>query len=177
MIIALTLILFTIGLCLAASVSDFLHLKIPNVLPGLVIVIFAITAILDHLMGLGLFTNTVSNLIIGVLTFAIMLVCFFTGLFGGGDAKMITALSFWMGIIGMPVFLMVTTISGALLAIVSIALRKTKPGQRLLAQLNTYEQLQNGWVAAMATEKNVIPYGIAIAFGAIGGFRASGLLP
>ena len=177
MIIALTLIVFTIGLCIAAAVSDFLHLKIPNLLSGLIIATFAITATLDHVMGLGLFDDIASNLIIGVLSFGVMLICFFTGLFGGGDAKMISALSFWMGVIGMPVFLMVTAIAGAILAIASITMRKTNHGQRILSKLNAHETLHNGWIGAMVTERNVLPYGIAIACGAIGGFRAAGLLP
>jgi prepilin peptidase CpaA len=177
MIIALTLILFTIGICVAAAVSDFLHLKIPNLLSGLIIAAFIATALLDHTMDLDLFYNIQTNLIIGGLTFIVMLICFFTGVLGGGDAKMISALSLWMGIIGLPVFLMVTTITGAILAVLSIAIRKTTKGQDILTRLYAHEKLQNGWVGAMKHEKNALPYGIAIACGAVGGLRAAGLLP
>lgn len=178
MVIILTLIIFTIGAIVAAAVIDFLQLKIPNLIPVVVALAFGVT------WGAQIMTDNVvfdedikGHLISGGLMFTIMLTLFFLGLFGGGDAKLIPAIALWVGINGLPVFLLITTITGGILAVLSIGLRKTNIGKRILTLTIRNENLKTGWCGAMARGENVVPYGIAIAIGALWSFAHIGLLP
>jgi prepilin peptidase CpaA len=177
MTIILTLIVFTSGLIMAAAVTDFLKLKIPNSVSGAIIICFTIAYGTQEILGKNAFQDLSSHLISGGVMLAIMMVLFFLKLFGGGDAKLIPAVALWTGLNGLPLFLMVTTISGGALALVSIALRKTKTGQRFVTKMLRFPTLQNGWIGALAKGENVVPYGIAIAIGAIVSFRHIGYLP
>lgn len=175
MIIALTLIIFTIGLSVAAAIHDFMRLKIPNYFSVLIVTCFAITAIIDHLFIQSLFTDLSTNLIIGGAVFIVMLFCFFAGLFGGGDAKLISALSFWMGTHGLAHFLMFMAIAGGILALISVGLRRTAFGKKILETLST--KIKSKWIDSLIQDKTIVPYGIAIAIGAIAGFYGAFILP
>ena len=177
MIIILTLILFTSGLIIAGAITDFLKLKIPNILPAAIIFCFIGAVITQEILGKNAFQDLSSHLMSGGVMLAIMMVLFFLRLFGGGDAKIIPAIALWTGLNGLPLFLMVTTIAGGLLALLSIILRKTKMGQSLIKKAVSVPAIQNGWVSALANNMNVVPYGIAIAIGAIASFRHLGYLP
>ena len=176
-VIALTFILFTLGLTMTAAVTDFMRLKIPNLYPSLVFGLFGVVAAMNQFTAVTLFENIINNLVVGIIALVVMIACFFMRVLGGGDAKLIAALSFWVGTQGLPVFLMVMTIVGGLLAIISIAMRKTSLGQTILTKLATHPNVQQGWVGAMNEQKNVVPYGIAIAVGAVFAFCDVGLLP
>lgn len=177
MIIILTLILFSIGLSFAAAVNDFMRLKIPNYLPLLIFVSFLIAASGDIFFKTGMFENLTTHFIVGACVFMVMLICFFTGLFGGGDAKMISALSFWMGVQGLSHFLMVMAIAGGILALISVGLRRTDQGKKLLDKLAGHPKLHSEWISSMADDKTIVPYGIAIAFGSLAGFYGAFILP
>lgn len=177
MIIILTLILFTVGIIIAGGVTDFIKLKIPNLFPILIVTTFIIAYVINILMGLNAFESLKSHIITASVMFVIMLILFFFKLFGGGDAKIIPAITLWIGISGLPTFLMITSVMGGVLALISIGLRKTTIGQTLLTKLLRLPYMQNGWIASMAKGQNVVPYGIAIAIGAIASFRSVGYLP
>ncbi|PCH99376.1 MAG: hypothetical protein COB76_05900 [Alphaproteobacteria bacterium] len=178
MVILLTIILFTIGTITAAAVTDFLKLRIPNIIPVIVTFCFGGAWIANSYFDLTMFEQPLSShMIVGGVMFIVMVVLFFLKLFGGGDAKLIPAICLWVGLNGLPVFLMITTFVGGLLAILSIILRKTNFGQRVITRLIRYPILQNGWIQALAKGHNVVPYGIAIACGAIASFCSLGLLP
>ena len=72
---------------------------------------------------------------------------------------------------------MVTSVVGGLLALISIAMRRTSVGQKVLTKLIQKPYLQNGWVSEMVKGKSTVPYGIAIAIGGIVAFRTIGYLP
>ncbi len=177
MTIILTLIVFTSGLIMAAAVTDFIKLKIPNILPVAIIICFVISYGTQEILGKNAFQDLSSHLISGGVMLVIMTVLFFLKLFGGGDAKLIPAVALWTGLNGLPLFLMVTTIVGGGLALISIIIRKTKMGQRFITKMLRFSYLQNGWMWALKKDKNVIPYGIAIAVGGIASFRHLGYLP
>lgn len=177
MLFILTLILFTLGVIGAAAWSDFIKLRIPNILPLLVVGGFVIAFGIDALIQGGVFQSWGSHALAGGAVFMVMIILFFMNLFGGGDAKLIPAVSLWIGVTGLPVFLMVTTAIGGVLALSSITLRRTKAGQAILTKLLQYPKLTDGWVGAMAKGEAVIPYGIAIAGGAVTAFCSVGLLP
>lgn len=177
MIFIMTLTFYVLGLVVTAAYTDIMKLRIPNILPILIAFSFALALGIDHVADTNVFQSPLSHLIAGVSVFAVMLILFFMRLFGGGDAKLIPAVALWVGLQGLPVFLMITTIVGGLLAVFSIFLRKTKIGQTLLTKLLHYPKLTDGWFGAMAKGETVIPYGIAIAIGTFAAFRDIGLLP
>lgn len=177
MLVILTLTVFSIGLLFAAAYSDVTRLRIPNFLPAIIVACFAVAYAIGIVFDTGLFQSFQSHLIAGGGAFIIMTTLFFMNLFGGGDAKLIPAVALWVGIKGLPHFLMIMAIIGGLLALASIALRKTKHGQKIITTLIRYPAFQDGWGGALAKGENVVPYGVAIACGAVAGFRAGGLLP
>jgi len=177
-VVLLTLTLFTSGLIIASAVTDFLKLRIPNIISILIILCFVGAYGLHMVLETNAsFQDLSSHLYAFGGTLVVMMVLFFLKLFGGGDAKIIAAISLWTGTQGLGMFLMLTTIAGGVLAITSIILRKTKIGQKLISKMLRYQSLQDGWVGALAKGTNVVPYGIAIAVGGIGAFRSLGYLP
>ena len=138
-VILLALTLFTSGLIIAGAVTDFLKLRIPNILPVLIIIGF-IGAYALHIMldTNASFQDLSSHIYAFIGTLVVMMILFFLKLFGGGDAKMIAAIALWTGISGLPMFLMLTTVMGGVLAITSMILRKTIIGQRGIARLLNY---------------------------------------
>lgn len=178
MFIALACILFTVGVIIAAAITDFLKLRIPNIIPIVTVVMFAMVWILDQMMDLSIFDQPIKDhLLSGALIFGVMLTLYVMRLFGGGDAKLIPAVCLWIGMQGLPVFLLATTIAGGCLALMSIVLRKTGFGNLIVTKLIHYQSLQDGWIGALARGENAVPYGIAIAIGTVIGFRDIGLLP
>ena len=177
MIIILTLILFTSGLIIAGAITDFLKLKIPNILPVAITLCFIAAYATQEILEKNAFQDLSSHLISGGVMFVIMVVLFFLKLFGGGDAKIIPAIALWTGSNGLPLFLMITTIAGGVLALTSIGLRKTTVGQSIVTRALKIPAIQNGWVNALAKGDNVVPYGMAIAIGGIASFRHLGYLP
>lgn len=177
MIIIMTLTFYVLCLVITAAYTDLIKLRIPNIMPVLITASFVLAIAIDVFTGAGIFQSPTSHLIAGAIVFAVMLILFFMRLFGGGDAKLIPAVALWVGLQGLPVFLMMTTIIGGILALLSIFLRKTKIGQTLLTKLLHYPKLTDGWFGAMAKGETVIPYGLAIAIGTFAAFRDVGLLP
>lgn len=178
MVIGLALILFTLGAVIAAAFTDFLKLKIPNIIPIIVAIGFVLAWGTHHQLDLGIFQQSLTtHLIVGGCMFFLMITLFFLKLFGGGDAKLIPAVALWVGTQGLPAFLFITTVVGGLLAVISIILRKTTVGKKIVATLLHAPRLQRGWIRALSKGENVVPYGVAIAVGTVWSFRSIGLLP
>src|SRR5688572_23272420 len=93
-------------LALWAAIEDFRHMRIPNLICLLVVLLFIPYA----------FTippgETLMHVLVAAVVFAIAVALYFGGMFGGGDAKLIGALALWAGYTGLPSFLIVTTMVG-----------------------------------------------------------------
>ena len=80
------------ALLFAASCCDVLRLRIPNVIPAGLVVLFAlqillgggVQAPLDHLLAMG-------------LALLILLPLFALDMLGGGDVKLLVAVALWLG--------------------------------------------------------------------------------
>lgn len=177
MIFILTLTFFALGVALVAAYTDFIKLRIPNILPLLIVGSFITAYIIELVADTGQFQNISSHLFAGGCVFIVMVILFFMKLFGGGDAKLIPAVALWVGLQGLPTFLMITTFVGGGLALLSLFFRKTKIGQHALTKLIHHPRLARGWLEAMAKGEVVIPYGVAIAVGSFVAFYDIGLLP
>lgn len=129
----------------AAAVEDFIRLRISN-LTCLAVLVTALIAMGLHGFPLALWENVVVFLALlgaGTLLFA-------SGKFGGGDVKLLACLGLWVDI-GAAVWLVATAlIAGGILALIYLAVR-----YRSISR--TGEKYQS----------KGIPYGIAIAAGAV----------
>jgi prepilin peptidase CpaA len=85
------------------------------------------------------------------------IVLFSLGWVGGGDAKLLAVASLWLGFEPMVLFLGYVAIFGGALAIAILAYRSVPAGALPLP----------GWAARLHAKGEGIPYGVAIAAGAL----------
>lgn len=90
---------------------------------------------------------------------------FAVGWIGGGDAKLFAAAGLWMGLGALLPYLLVTALAGGALAVMLLALRSV--------WLRPLAARGPGWISRLATPGENVPYGIAIAFGALSAFPES----
>ncbi len=159
------------------GVYDFSFYRIPNLLLGLLIVLFAFFAPLYLVL---------QDILSSLLTFAIVLALSFAlygfKIIGAGDAKYISATSLWFGAHGVIPFLFVVSLIGGLLALAYLVFRDpigslSDWSWMKIQKIETrYPKFQKIWVASGAgPEKGkrenigprMVPYGVAIAAGAI----------
>ena len=126
-----------------AAFTDIQTRKIPNLIPVLVLVLFVIGAMLvpDIRAGIGY------RLLGFLVTIGIGFALFATGEMGGGDIKLMAALSLWHPLTALPNWIFLIAVSGGILAIFYIAQAKFVRG------------------SAMAGMKTSVPYAVAILMG------------
>ncbi|MNU53053.1 Type IV leader peptidase family protein [compost metagenome] len=150
-------------LVVVAGLHDLITMKIPNWLSGLLILGFFPAALV---LGLPL---TVVGLSVG-LAFAALCVgaaMFALRWLGGGDAKLLAAVTLWLGLQGALPFLLFTAMAGGGLCLVLILAR---------AHLQFYTVNGPAWVGRLLEPKGDVPYGVAIAVGALLAYPASPLV-
>ena len=136
-----------------AGAMDLLTMTIPNRLTlGIAAAFFAIAPIAglswhDFFMHLAAGS---AMLIVGIVLFSL-------GWLGGGDAKLLAAAALWLGVEPMPMFIGYVTIFGGVLAIVILAYRSTPATAFPLP----------GWALRLHAKGGGMPYGLAIAAGAL----------
>jgi len=146
------LIIFAIGM-LTAAIKDALTMTIPNwasvfVLMGFFLVIpfvwqgWSVFG-LHMLTGLGMF-------VFGFVLFAM-------GWLGGGDAKLMAATSFWWMPQDLFLYVFYTTAAGGSLAILIMFGRQFIPAKVLTTE----------WIHRLIKDEKHMPYGLALAFGAL----------
>lgn len=138
-------------LCLYAATTDIRRLEIDNWVSVAIIALFVLyAATTPGVVWVG-------NVVIMLLILCLGVVLNHTGIMGGGDIKLLTALSLWAGLQGLPALLMGTSLAGALVALATMALRK-----------QTYFTNQTGlaWIDHARTDTPHVAYGIAICAGA-----------
>jgi len=150
---------FTATWCFAAmmmwaGVMDLLTMKIRN---DLILLILAIYAALAPLVGFGAVEIGTS----AAVAFAV-LVCMFAffsmGWIGGGDAKFAAAIALWVGAEHTPTYLLSTAIFGGALTLMLLQFR--------LMVLPAFCR-RVPWIVDLHTPGSGVPYGIAIAAGAL----------
>ena len=143
-----------------AAVGDFLTMKIPNWLTGLVGVSFFGAA---FYVGMP-FDQIAWHVAAGAAVLIVGFGLFAVGYFGGGDAKLLAVAAMWLGMGQLVEFLIVMSIAGGLLAIVM----KFWWWVRLEMEMRGSERIKS-----TAKSSIDLPYGIAIAVGALFAFRHS----
>jgi len=141
-------------LMVVAGIGDFFTLRIPNWLNALIAATMVPMAValgmpLD-IMGLHVAAGF-------IMLFAGMSL-FFAGQIGGGDAKLMAAAGLWVGLGPLLPFAIYTALAGGVLAVIMYG------GNRLLTVGTFYYP---AWLGHFAGKTVQLPYGIAIAAGAL----------
>lgn len=149
-------------LVIVAGLTDLTSMKIPNWVSGLLVLIFVPAALLaglplsDILAHLGV---AICALLVGMLMFALRWL-------GGGDAKLMAATCLWLGFEGSGIFVIYTALVGGLLGLGLLLARQ---------HVRPFLPTGPGWIATLMEPKGDIPYGVAIAAGALLAYPAAPL--
>ena len=159
--------LVAIGFGIAAAISDFKSMTIPNMYAAFIVLAFVPAYAADALTGAGpeLFASWKSHLIAGVLVFIITFVLFTARLIGAGDSKLCSAFALWVGMSGLASFLFYMAIIGAVLGLATKVMNK-----KILVQ----SPKEGGWIAKSQAGQMGVPYGIAICVGVMIAFYQLG---
>lgn len=160
---ALLLILFPAGVIVAA-LKDATSFTIPNWVSGAIVLAFFPVALIVQL-PLGAFGVC---LLAGLIALVCGMGMYAAGWCGGGDAKLLAACALWLGWSGAPVFLLATGLAGGALAASLILARK--------GIIGAYASTTPGWFGRLMSPEEDLPYGLAIAVGALAAFPFSPLV-
>ena len=162
LIIFLSCVLVALGTGALSGLSDMRGMTIPNFYSVIVIGAFALAFAVAWAIGPQyVFFGLKSHLLAGVMVFGVTVALFALRVIGAADSKLASAYALWVGIPGLPAFLFYTAMAGGLLALVSLAMKKWKfvksppPGS---------------WPARVQAGESKVPYGVAIAVGALASF-------
>ena len=162
-IVAVALLSAMPALVIAAGLSDLLTMRIPNLIPGALIVAFFPAALA---VGLPLDLAGLHG-VVAIVALVVGMGLFALRILGGGDAKLMAAVCLWLGPSASLDFVLWTAVGGGLFSIALIVARKN---------LAPFAAGAPGWVGNLLEEKGDIPYGVAIAVGAMMAFPSSALL-
>lgn len=150
---AQALLTFAIVLAVAAAVSDFRSLRIPNVIPAGIALSFIAAAAFGAMPLSTFFAHSATGgavLLLGVGLFALRAL-------GGGDGKLLASLSLWAGPELVLPLLINTVLIGGVFGLAALS------AERLPLPARAYSI---GWIGASGKWRK-IPYGVAIAIGAV----------
>jgi len=140
-----------VGLMLVAAASDIATMTIPDWVSIATVLLFPVAAALAGLspLQIGL------HLGVGAAIFLLGFLLFSFGVLGGGDVKVIAAVSVWTGLAALSTFAFAMTLAGGALAGGLLLARKAaRPADNRPAFLNRLLDPAGG-----------IPYAVAIAVG------------
>lgn len=138
--IALTVLIFVLGgLLVSAGIEDVRIREIANWKNA---AIALLAPVWWYANGLGLWPDMAIQLGLGLVVFAVFVGAFALGMMGGGDVKLIAALSLWLPIGALVTMLTVMSIAGGALTLIMMIERFWKKSTKAIE----------------------IPYGVAIAF-------------
>lgn len=164
MFYALSALLFVFpALVILGGVYDLTTMRIPNWISIVLAVAFIPVALAVQLpwqdvaisVGMGF-----AALVIGIVLFALRVL-------GGGDAKLLAASIMWVGVSGLMAFGLTTALAGGALSLLLLTARKWAPHLPVVFP---------EWMQRLLQPKGDIPYGVAIAAGAVLSFPYSQLL-
>ncbi len=161
--LALVMLSVLPALVIAAAISDLTTMTIPNWISAILVVAFFPAAFLVELSPWLLLTHVgvgFAALVAGAGMFALRWI-------GGGDAKLMAAACLWLGLQGSGAFLLWTGVIGGGFCLLLIAARSSP------LPISAFGP---PWVGRLMEPKGDIPYGVAIAAGALMAFPASGLV-
>jgi len=154
MILDLIRLLFFPALMAFAAVSDLLTMTISNRVSLLLVAGFAAAAVLAGMPMQDLAQHGAAGLIVLVASFG----CFAMGWIGGGDAKIASAAALWLGWPELLNYLLYASLFGGALTLLLLQFRQWP----LPVALG-----DTSWLVRLHRKDEDIPYGIALALGAL----------
>jgi len=142
-------------LVLFAAFCDLRSMRIPNWISIALIILFFAG------VPFGFCESLKAHLIVFAAASVILLGLFFARMAGGGDVKLVAALSLWVGPMGMIPFILYMALAGGLLAGVALVIAKKD-----LIKGREFKT-PDSWPARLGRGEQVVPYGVAIAAGFI----------
>jgi prepilin peptidase CpaA len=147
------LFLLPVGVAFAAAM-DLFTMTIPNRISVIMVVGFIPAA---WYAGLDIW-GVLDHLAAGLIVLAIAFGLFARGVFGGGDAKLLAAISLWVGLENLLSYMFWVALVGGLLAVVFMIGRQFPLPRPLLGE---------AWAHRLHNPAGGIPYGVALAVGAL----------
>ncbi len=158
------LILLFLGLVIFAALHDIASFKIPN---WVCLAIIGLFPLYGFAAGLDL-AAWGGHLLGGMLGLMLGMALFATGGLGGGDGKLFAAACLWFGWNDFLSFLFLTMLAGGVLAVVLLMIRRSLAENIALGGLLTHRAFGSG---------EPVPYGVAIAAGAMWCLPFAAILP
>jgi prepilin peptidase CpaA len=143
------------ALVVAAAVKDAFSFTIPNWIPLGLAALFPAAALASG----ASWPTLAMNLGVGAAALVLGMVAFALRWAGGGDAKLLAAVALWLGWPGALAMLLGTAVAGGALALMLVGLRAP--------MLRHVVLLGPRWVTRLADPGEGVPYGVAIAIGAL----------
>jgi prepilin peptidase CpaA len=154
MMLDLARLLFFPSLMAFAAVSDLFTMTISNRVSLALAVGFAVLALLS---GMG-FSEILLHFGAGALVLVVAFGCFAMGWVGGGDAKLVSAAALWFGFAQLMNYLLYASLFGGALTLLLLQFRQWPLPYALSGQ---------AWLDRLHADDSGIPYGIALAIGAL----------
>ena len=152
--IAITLVFA--GLIFIAMAFDMWSRRVPNMISVALVVLFAVAA--------GVAWDQVdwwSHIGFGLGMFLLGAILFYIGWFGGGDVKLLGALSLWMGLPLAAEYLMLVGLAGGLAALVILVLR------RVIKPFVAAWEKRGLRVPEILSPGGTLPYGVVLGVAAL----------
>ncbi len=154
MILDLARLLLFPALMAFAAASDLFTMTIPNRISLALGAGFLVLAVLS---GMG-FYDILSHVGAGVTVLAVAFGCFTMGWIGGGDAKVAAAAALWFGFGYLMNYLVYASLFGGALTLLLLQFRQWPLPYAFAGQ---------AWLLRLHAKDSGIPYGIALAIGAL----------
>ena len=140
-------------LALAAG-WDLASYTIPNLVSLGIVAVFVVFALVSGLPGAAIGGHFAAGLVALAGGFAL----FAAGWIGGGDAKLFAATALWFGFSDIMSYAVVAALFGGALTIALLVARRVPLPATLV---------RRGWIARLHDSRSGVPYGVALAAGAL----------
>ncbi len=154
------LLIFPAAMAMAA-VSDLMTMTIPNRLSLVLVLAFAVMALITQMPLVQIGWHVAAGGLMLVITFGF----FAAGWIGGGDAKLAASIGLWLGWSQLVEFAALASLLGGLLTLSILAVRSMPTHPMFL--------LRQDWFIRLTGKEAGIPYGIALAMAALMVYPAS----
>lgn len=154
MILDLARLLLFPALMAFAAASDLLTMTISNRVSLLLAAGFLVLAVAS---GMG-FHDMLLHVAAGMVVLTVAFACFTMGWVGGGDAKVAAAAALWFGFAHLMSYLVCASLFGGALTLLLLQFRQWPLPYPLAGQ---------AWLLKLHAKESGIPYGIALAVGAL----------
>jgi prepilin peptidase CpaA len=137
-----------------AAALDLLTMRIPNRLSAVMVLAFFPLALFAGLSA----ADVLNHLAAGLLMLLLGVLLFIPGWFGGGDAKLMAAIGLWIGLDNLFPYIFYVALAGGMIAAAFCSARSVPLPRALLGE---------AWAIRLHRHDSGIPYGLALAAGAL----------